>query len=155
MVYTLGEAAKATGKSKPAIAKAIAQGRISATKDETGQWKIDPAELHRVYPPVVRQVGDSLPMVSSEKEEIARLKGTVEGLERLCRQIEDERDSLRHRLDREGEERRQVQAQLTALLTDQRPKPRRWMLPAVIGVAVLAVLLLLIAFGHPVRSALP
>lgn len=154
MVYTLGEAAKATGKSKPAIAKAIAQGRISASKDETGQWKIDPAELHRVYPPVTGQVGDRLPMISTEKEEIARLKGTVEGLERLCCQIEDERDSLRHRLDREGEERRQAQAQLTALLTDQRQKPRRWVLPAVIGVAVLVMLLLLVALGHPVRSSL-
>ena len=31
-------------------------------------------------------------------------------------------DDLRQRLDTEGEERRKVQAQLTALLTDQRPK---------------------------------
>jgi hypothetical protein len=115
MAYTLGEAAKATGKSKPGIAKAIAQGRISAAKDDSGQWKIDPAELHRVYPPVSRQVGDSLPTVDAENE---RLKATVDGLERLCRQIEGERDSLKEQ-----------NARLTALLTDQRAKPepsRKW-----------------------------
>ena len=53
MVYTLGDAAKATGKSKATISKAIKSGRISATKDETGTFQIDPAELHRVYPPTV------------------------------------------------------------------------------------------------------
>ena len=50
MVYTLGDAAKATGKSKATISKAIKSGRISAIKDETGTFQIDPAELHRVYP---------------------------------------------------------------------------------------------------------
>ena len=50
MVYTLGEAAKATGKSKATISKAIKSGRISALKDETGTFRIDPSELQRVYP---------------------------------------------------------------------------------------------------------
>jgi hypothetical protein len=26
--------------------------KVSATRDEHGQWQIDPAEMHRVYPPV-------------------------------------------------------------------------------------------------------
>jgi hypothetical protein len=50
MVYTLGEAAKATGKSKATISKAIKSGRISAKKGDTGAFAIDPSELHRVYP---------------------------------------------------------------------------------------------------------
>lgn len=50
MVYTLGEAAKATGKSKTTISKAIKNGKISASKLDNGQYQIDPAELHRVYP---------------------------------------------------------------------------------------------------------
>lgn len=52
MVYTLGEAAKATGKTKGAISKAIKKGRISADREKDGSYHIDPAELHRVYPPV-------------------------------------------------------------------------------------------------------
>jgi septal ring factor EnvC (AmiA/AmiB activator) len=55
--------------------------------------------------------------------EIAHLKATLEGLERLNRQIENERDSFRTLLDAETEERRRIQAQLTALLSDQRKQP--------------------------------
>ena len=55
MSYTLGEAAKATGMSKAAISRAIKLGTISAEKQENGSYKIDPAELHRVYPPVTTE----------------------------------------------------------------------------------------------------
>jgi len=51
MVYTLGQAAKAVGKSKTTISKAIQNGKISATKRDNGSYQIDPSELHRVYPP--------------------------------------------------------------------------------------------------------
>ena len=52
MSYTLGEAAKAVGKSKGTISKAIKSGKISAVKQENGSFRIEAAELHRVYPPV-------------------------------------------------------------------------------------------------------
>lgn len=52
MSYTLGEAAKAVGKSKATISKAIKSGKISATRNEDGSFEIQAAELHRVYPPV-------------------------------------------------------------------------------------------------------
>jgi hypothetical protein len=51
-MYTLGTAAKATGLAKSTIHRAIKTGRLSArSKDGTG-YEIDPAELHRVFPPV-------------------------------------------------------------------------------------------------------
>ncbi len=50
MFYTLGQAAKATGKTKTTIQVAIKNGRMSASKDDLGRYQIDPAELHRVYP---------------------------------------------------------------------------------------------------------
>jgi hypothetical protein len=55
MVYTLGQAAKATGKSKTAIKNALDKGRISGNKTNDGSWAIDPAELHRVYPRVTEK----------------------------------------------------------------------------------------------------
>jgi hypothetical protein len=36
--------------SKTSILRGIKAGRISGTKDEFGQWCIEPCELHRVYP---------------------------------------------------------------------------------------------------------
>jgi hypothetical protein len=50
--YTLGQAAKAVGMSKTYILRSIKAGRISAGRDELGQWAIEPCELHRVYPPL-------------------------------------------------------------------------------------------------------
>jgi excisionase family DNA binding protein len=49
MTMTLGQAAKAAGKAKGTILKAIKDGDLSAPKDERGRYKIDPAELHRLY----------------------------------------------------------------------------------------------------------
>ena len=38
--------------SKTSILRSIKAGRISAGRDELGQWAIEPCELHRVYPPL-------------------------------------------------------------------------------------------------------
>jgi hypothetical protein len=51
MYTSLGQAAKAAGVSRSAILRAIRAHRISAGKTDTGDWQIDPAELHRVFPP--------------------------------------------------------------------------------------------------------
>lgn len=50
-MYTLGQAATATGRRKSTLLNAIKTGKISARKNDLGVWEIDPAELHRVYPP--------------------------------------------------------------------------------------------------------
>ena len=52
-VHTLGTAARATGMAKSTIHRAIKKGVISARPTMDGRgYEIDPAELHRVYPPV-------------------------------------------------------------------------------------------------------
>ena len=50
MDMSLSEAAKAVNKTKQTILNAINAGRLSAAKDHQGQWRIDSAELFRVYP---------------------------------------------------------------------------------------------------------
>jgi hypothetical protein len=133
MAYTLGQAAKASGRSKATIHRAVKAGRLSATRSESGGWLIDPAELHRVYPPSVSGNGsrdgprdDTQPLVNgegrlAERDAVSLLR------ERIAEQAETIRD-LRTRLDladqRLGEERRQM----LAILTDQSRRPwwRRW-----------------------------
>ncbi len=51
MKLTLGQAAKEVGISKPSLSAAIKKGRVSAKKNDSGTYEIDPAELFRVYPP--------------------------------------------------------------------------------------------------------
>jgi hypothetical protein len=57
MYESLAQAAEATRKSKSTILRAIKSHRISAIKNDVGDWQIDPAELHRTFPPV--QNGES------------------------------------------------------------------------------------------------
>jgi excisionase family DNA binding protein len=48
---SLREAAEATGTSKSTLFRAVRAGRLSATRDDDGQFWLDPAELFRVYEP--------------------------------------------------------------------------------------------------------
>ena len=51
-MHTIATAAAAVGRNKTAILRAVKAGKISVAKDENGEWQIDPAELHRIYPPL-------------------------------------------------------------------------------------------------------
>ena len=57
MAYTLAAAAAATGTNKTTVLRAIKSGKITGTKDVHGQWYVEPAELHRVYPAVADAAG--------------------------------------------------------------------------------------------------
>jgi hypothetical protein len=57
MPYTLAEAAAACGMDKSTVRRAVRSGRISGTRDDLGVWHVEPAELHRVFPPVERTEG--------------------------------------------------------------------------------------------------
>jgi hypothetical protein len=57
MAISLAEAATATGVNRSTIYRAWKAGRISASKTDTGQIEVDPAELFRVFPPVAPQQG--------------------------------------------------------------------------------------------------
>ncbi|WP_299847926.1 hypothetical protein [uncultured Paracoccus sp.] len=117
MAYTLGEAAKATGKSKATISKAIKSGRISAVKDETGTFHIDPAELHRVYAPTV----------SVEREETLSKPTANTANDGLIRELQARLEAAQERLaDKEAvitdlrEDRDKWRQQATGLLSDLR-----------------------------------
>lgn len=116
MVYSVKQAAEATGKTKPTILRAIQKGKISAKKDEHGEWEIDPPELHRVYEPVA--AGTSTGTDTSVAAALREIELLREMLSDKDRQI----DGLTRRLEDVDEERRTTLRQLTALLTDQRAK---------------------------------
>ena len=40
--------------NKSTVFRAIKAGKVSATRNEHDQWLIEPAELHRVYPPATQ-----------------------------------------------------------------------------------------------------
>jgi hypothetical protein len=117
------------GMTKAGIIKAIIKGSISAEKDHNGQWKIDPSELTRVYPPVNQNstnqdkqnkiVYDGLSSVDS---------GLQEQIKLMREQINDLREQVRRKddlLDTSNTEKEKLlkmideQISTVRLLTDQ------------------------------------
>lgn len=140
MSYTLGQAAKAVGRTKPTILRAIRSNKISAVKDEaTGEWRIEPAELHRVYQPASNDVTPkpTTENGSSYNElhvEVTLLRERVTAQETLMHERLADKDAMIVEL-RDDRDQWREQAQRLAI-TDQRPKARRWMSPAVIIVGM-------------------
>lgn len=132
MPYTLGQAAKATGISKPTLSRAIKSGKLSGQKQPDGSFLIDPSELHRVYPPVTVTGSDNGDMKQSETPGNpsalqAKLETLREERDRERQQLQATIDDLRGRLDEEAADRRQSAGEirrLTLLLTDQRQPPK-------------------------------
>jgi predicted site-specific integrase-resolvase len=120
MSYTLGMAAKATGKSKTTIQRAIAKGTISAHKEKNGRYSIDPSELHRVFPIMSTDtVAQPSQVDTSRPPDETALQVKVEALESM---LEREREALTEmRSDRDA-----WKQQATALLSAPESKHRRW-----------------------------
>ncbi len=118
-MLTLGEAAREVGKTKPAIANAIKAGRISATRDDRGQYQIDPAELFRAYPPKSKELGETKP---PEQETLQRENELLrEQLAAIREERERERALLQTQLERERQQADHWRQQATMLLTHQPP----------------------------------
>ena len=120
MAYSLKEAAEAVGRGKPAILKAIQNGKISAKKDDHGEWQIEPAELHRVYPPVSETVDET---AQKETQATIRNSQSEDGNTFGNKLLEQELQFLREKLadvQRLGEdEKRSLNARIEDLRRDR------------------------------------
>jgi len=125
MSYTLNEAAKATGKSKTTIHRALKSGKISAAKTENGAYAIEPAELHRVFVPVPAE-RNAEHSTRNDVEHSRNGLGTLRiQLESVEKERERERQQLQETIADLREDRDRWRQQATALLEDKRPK-RFW-----------------------------
>lgn len=135
MSYTLSEAAKATGKNKATIQRAIKSGRISAKKQSNGNYAIDPSELHRVFDATSQRVAqhtnatkrndqksedfNALQRIAELEKELAVMEAMKNGVDEQKQQLSETVDDLRKRLD-------QSENRITALI-GQSPRRRRFL----------------------------
>lgn len=113
MSMTASEAANAIGLTRQGVIKAIKSGKISASKDHNGAWKIEPSELFRAYPPVNQNTATVAPQVE------AGIQASLQAVERENELLRGQVNDLREERD---EWRRQAQ---TLALTDQRVRETR------------------------------
>jgi hypothetical protein len=116
--YSLAQAAAAVGRNRSSVLRAIKAGKISAVRDEaTGEWRIEPAELHRLYPVAdepEREQGNAQPRNDSAEVEIRELRARLADKDDVIADLRQQRDQAHQQLAL-------ALGQITALLTDQRP----------------------------------
>jgi hypothetical protein len=139
MPHTLGAAAKAVGKNRTTLLRAVKSGKLSATYDEAlGGWLVEPAELHRVFPPIIAADAGASPAhgrastriipasaaQGAASGEVRELRARLEAFEAGQRLRDEVIDDLRRRLDTATEQLGDALQQVR-LLTDQRTPVRR------------------------------
>ena len=141
MSLSAKQAAEQVGLSKQGIIKAIKQGKLSATKDDNGEWQIDPAELFRVYQPAVH--GSPPPPGPTNGQPPSTVDSSLQWENYLLRERIKDKDAviedLRRRLDGETFEHRQERERLHGIIEKQTlllaapkqelappPKKKRW-----------------------------
>lgn len=100
MSLSPSEAAKHVGLTKQSIIKAIRSGRLSAIKDASGGWAIEPVELFRVWPAVNQDRGKVAPQVDAglppeNSEIVAALKGQIDLLRAQLDDMRSDREDIR------------------------------------------------------------
>lgn len=126
MPYTLNQAAKACNRGKATILNALQKGRLSATKDEFGNWQIDPAELSRLYPLTglgAGQQNQDLPPAEHQNDpKIRELEASLKAMAELLEQVKGERDRAR---EDAAEWRKTITALLPPPKAEQAPEPEK------------------------------
>ena len=147
MYLSLGKAAKEAGVAKSTISKALSSGKLSYREKNSDGYKIDPAELFRVYPKTTKTDADelspndwqsgqagaeTLPYSAKFEIQLAGLKSLVAEKDRRIADLESDRAQIRedrHRLTENWQEERVRLLKLledntgtVKLLTDERNK---------------------------------
>ena len=129
MPYTLAQAAAATGLNKTSVLRAIKSGKISGTKDEFGQWYVEPVELHRVYPPAASAAvsTDAAPHDAiADVAELAVLRKTVAAAEASLAALKEQLHEMRTDRDTWREQANEWREQAKGLRLALPAPGRRW-----------------------------
>lgn len=116
MKYTLGQASKETGVSKPTLSRAVKKGDLSADGGGGKPYRIDSSELGR-WLAAYRERNPAMlsPATPSEMPE------TPNGNSDLLTEV----NALREQVERESIERERERGQLEAHITDLRGRVER------------------------------
>ena len=138
MKYTIGQAAKATGRSKSLISKAIKDGRLSATRvgtTLTSPMEIDASELFRVFSPMNNTKNEPEQVENTPKtpsEDTLQLATALE-IVKVQREYQDKRiadleEQLKEAKENAEEYRTELKAserKLIGVLEKVQPAPRK------------------------------
>jgi len=120
IMLSLSEAATAAGIAKSTIWRAIKTGRISAIRTVTGTYKVDPAELFRVFHAMPTNGEMKQSAMAVETGAMAALDAQISALKEVSSLLKEQLEDIRK--DRDAW-RTQAESN-QRLLTDARPRRR-------------------------------
>src|SRR5262245_43384376 len=95
-MYNLVSAAAAAGVNRSTVLRAIKAGRLSGQRDATGSWEIDPAEFHRVFPPLPAPAPAVPQQAQQELDgQIALLRNMLDNMQTQVADLRIDRDHWR------------------------------------------------------------
>jgi hypothetical protein len=131
-MLSLGEASRVSGRGKTTLARAIRRGALSATRTETGSYKIDAAELARAFPfpapgQATPETDGATSIVAHHATEIATLTERVRGLETVSAKLREWLADALEQRDRWQEQAATAQRLLAAPpKPEPAPPPQSW-----------------------------
>ena len=127
MQLTLGQAARASGVSKSYLSKLIRRGKITAERQVSGEYRIDPSELDRIAAIRPKKQDDTGVQEQSDTRQHTGWERERELLLLLVARQDQTIEDLR--ADRDAWRAQAERAQQTPLLTTPEIQPtqkRRW-----------------------------
>jgi len=104
MKFTIGQAAKETGKSKSTISKALKNGLLSGEKNPSGSYEIDAAELFRVFPRKTEETAERTEERTNANTEIhlenRALKARIQMQDEVIAALREDKTFLQEQLSR-------------------------------------------------------
>jgi hypothetical protein len=134
MYLSLGQAAKEAGVAKSTISKALSSGKLSYSEKSTAGYKIDPAELFRVFPKTSKPEPDEPspndwkpgnghaetgPYSAAFEIQLAGLKHLLAEKDRRISDLEADRAHLREDRNRSSQNWQEERIRLLKLIEDQ------------------------------------
>lgn len=140
-MFTMGQAAKEAGVSKTTINRAIKSGRLSAEKLDDGSYRINAAELFRVFPPNSYSnsnyplPNDVTPNVTGNHIDVTSTDWRIKELELQNAHLERENANLRKQMEaierariewKEQADKWEKQAEVVKVISDLRKPTGFW-----------------------------
>lgn len=132
MYLTLGQAASACGKSKSTLSKDLKSGKLSYQEKNSSGYKINTAELERVYATNIKKTPKTNDSERFETPtgtlEIAALKATIRSQEQTIAHMQSKIDDLEEQRSDLRQQRDKWEQQATAhtRLLEHQSNKRRW-----------------------------
>lgn len=129
-LFSLNQAAKEAGKSTSTISKYLKNGKLSYVSKDEGGYKIDPAELFRVFPkansePIREKKDRKIANTHENTIEYIQLQAERDILDEKLKMREEQNSDLKYRLEgieKERDDWRDQAKQSLRLLEDQSKK---------------------------------